>query len=178
MILTGPEIQRVMLNPTETDRIVISPFKPEHVGPNSYDVRLGDTLRVYSIGSVPLNPDDELQTAAIPVDDSGRWLLTPSVLYLGSTLEYTETFGFAPRLEGRSSIARLGVKVHLTAGFGDDGFKGHWTLEIEVTHPIYLRPGMRIAQISYQTIRGERKPYKGRYQGQPDQPVASRFHLG
>jgi dCTP deaminase len=105
------------------------------------------------------NPVDEL---AIP--PSGI-VLFPGMLYLGSTLEYTETHGFAPCIEGRSSIGRLGITTHQTAGFGDCGYCGRWTTEISVVHPVRIYAGVGFVQIVYHTIEGTPRPYAGKYQG-------------
>lgn len=172
-ILTGPEIRRRV--EVADGSIVIRPFDPACVGPNSYDVHLGDSLRVYPMGVI--DPEAATPTLEVPLDRSGRWPIIPGRVYLASTREYTETRGLAPKLEGRSSVARCGIKVHLTAGFGDDGFCGYWTLEIETTQGAYLRPGMKVAQLCYTTLVGDRQPYAGRYQHQSAQPTASRFHL-
>lgn len=93
------------------------------------------------------------------------YLLEPGTLYLGRTLEFTETHNLVPMLEGRSSIGRLGMFVHITAGFGDVGFKGYWTLEIQVIHPLRIYSGVQICQIFYHTIEGKIKEYNsGKYQ--------------
>ena len=103
-------------------------------------------------------------TEKIIIDDNG-YLLEPGRLYLGRTLEYTETYNLVPMLEGRSSIGRLGMFVHVTAGFGDVGFCGFWTLEISTIHPIRIYPGVGICQIFYHTIEGAIKEYdSGKYQ--------------
>jgi dCTP deaminase len=92
-------------------------------------------------------------------------LLEPQKLYLGRTVEYTETSGFVPMLEGRSSIGRLGLFVHITAGFGDIGFKGFWTLEIFCVQPIRIYAGVQICQIFYHSIEGDYDSYtSGKYQ--------------
>jgi dCTP deaminase len=82
------------------------------------------------------------------------WLLTPGVLYLGSTKECTAGNRYVPSIDGRSSIGRLGIRIHATAGRGDVGFEGRWTLEIDVVQPVWLEPGVRVAQISWQTVEG------------------------
>lgn len=93
-------------------------------------------------------------------------ILEPGRLYLGRTLEYTETHNLVPMLEGRSSIGRLGMFVHITAGFGDVGFKGFWTLEISVIQPLIIYPGIPICQIFYHTVTGNITEYdSGKYQG-------------
>ena len=86
-------------------------------------------------------------------------------LYLGRTLEYTKTDQFVPMLEGRSSVGRLGLFIHVTAGFGDVGFAGYWTLEMFCIHPIVIYPNVEICQIYYHTIQGEYTKYdSGKYQ--------------
>lgn len=91
-------------------------------------------------------------------------MLEPGRLYLGRTVEYTKTDGFVPMLEGRSSVGRLGVYIHVTAGFGDIGFSGYWTLEIQCVQPVRIYPGIEICQIYYHTIEGDYEKYgKGKY---------------
>ena len=111
---------------------------------------------------------------AIYTPDGGL-VLTPGILYLARTAEYTETFNCVPCIEGRSSVGRLGIDVHATAGFGDVGFCGTWTLEISVIHPVRVYPYMEICQIVYTTISADHDNYKGKYLGQVE-PVASRIH--
>lgn len=82
-------------------------------------------------------------------------MLRPGQLYLGRTMEFTQTNNLVPMLEGRSSIGRLGLFIHITAGFGDVGFKGYWTLEISCIHPVRIYPGVEICQIFYHTIAGD-----------------------
>ncbi len=91
--------------------------------------------------------------------------LLPGKLYLGRTVEYTKTNCYVPMLEGRSSIGRLGLFIHVTAGFGDVGFEGYWTLEIQCVQPIIIYPFIKICQIFYHTIEGEYETYaSGKYQ--------------
>lgn len=107
------------------------------------------------------------------------WILEPGVLYIGHTKEYTETRGYVPKIDGRSTTGRLGIFTHVTAGFGDNGFTGHWTLEITVVEPVLVYPGQRLCQLHFETIEGEQAFYgetgntSGRYQGQDD-PTAAR----
>ena len=92
-------------------------------------------------------------------------LLQPGTLYLGRTAEYTRTDEFVPMLEGRSSVGRLGMCIHATAGFGDVGFVGYWTLEIFVVQPLIIYPGVEVCQIYYHTLDGDYDPYtSGKYQ--------------
>lgn len=111
------------------------------------------------------------------------WFLYPDVLYLGTTLEFTETRGYRPVLDGRSSTGRLGAFMHITAGYGDNGFRGFWTLEIAVIEPLILYPGQRLLQISYETLEGGQSFYgetgnsSGTYQDHPAEPIASKSSL-
>ena len=96
-------------------------------------------------------------------------VLEPNRLYLGRTVEHTETKNLVPMLEGRSSIGRLGLFVHVTAGFGDVGFRGFWTLEIFCVQPIKIYPNVEICQVYYHTIEGEHENYSsGKYQNNKD----------
>ena len=95
--------------------------------------------------------------------------IQPGTLYLGRTLEFTRTENLVPMLEGRSSVGRLGMFIHITAGFGDVGFAGYWTLEISCIQPIRIYAGVSICQIFYHTIQGEFDPYRsGKYQNNAD----------
>jgi dCTP deaminase len=114
---------------------------------------------------VPLDMAAEEPTTELVIPPTGLHLW-PGVLYLGATMEYTETRGYAPKIDGRSSVGRLGKMIHVTAGFGDDGFCGDWTLEIVVVHPLTVYPGVPVCQIAFSTLEGERAPYQGQYQGQ------------
>lgn len=152
MILTGPEIEKRM-----GDDIVIEPYDPALVNPNSYNLRLHNEFLVYTNNELDMKRPNP--TEKVIAGEDGI-LLQPGRLYLGRTLEYTETRNLVPMLEGRSSIGRLGMFVHVTAGFGDVGFKGYWTLEISTIHPIRIYPGVQICQIFYHTIQGDIIEYK------------------
>lgn len=92
-------------------------------------------------------------------------MLEPGKLYLGRTIEYTKTDNYVPMLEGRSSTGRLGLFIHITAGFGDVGFAGYWTLEMFCVQPVIIYPGAQICQIYYHSIEGDYEPYSsGKYQ--------------
>ena len=100
----------------------------------------------------------------IQIPESGLEL-QPGRLYLGRTVEYTKTENLVPMLEGRSSVGRLGLFIHITAGFGDVGFAGYWTLEMFCTQPVIIYPGVEICQIYYHTIEGDFDRYtSGKYQ--------------
>lgn len=119
-----------------------------------------------------LDPKKDNETIDIEIPEDG-YVLLPGTLYLGTTEEYTETYGFIPNIDGRSSTGRLGIEIHRTAGFGDNGFKGKWTLEITVTHPVIVYPGMQIGQLYYETIDGDSSMmYNGKYQNQSDVQAA------
>lgn len=157
MILSGQEI-RAQLG----GRIVIDPFRDEQLNPNSYNLRLHDEVRVYRSRELDMRVENESDPLTIPADGL---LLEPGRLYLGRTVEYTATDGYVPMLEGRSSIGRLGLFVHITAGFGDVGFRGYWTLEMFCVQPIRVYAGVEICQVFYHTIQGDYVPYRsGKYQ--------------
>lgn len=176
-ILTGPEIDKRR----REGSIVIRPYRPEQLNPNSYDVRLAPILKCYEGGMAryengPLDPRKQSPTHDIEIGPNG-YTLYPGRLYLGSTVEYTETQNAVPKTEGKSSIGRLGIFVHVTAGLGDVGFRGYWTLELAVIEPVKVYAGMRIAQLVYHTVVGEIEPYKGRYQDNKG-VEASKLYLG
>jgi dCTP deaminase len=158
MILTGKEI----ISNINKGNIVIKPFDKSQLNPNSYKLRLHKELLVYD--SFPIDMKEKSSTAKIEIPESGL-LLNPNTLYLGRTLEYTHTENLVPMIEGRSSIGRLGMFVHITAGFGDTGFTGYWTLEISVIHPTIIYPEIEICQIFYHTVQVEITKYSsGKYQ--------------
>ncbi|MCC6274317.1 MAG: dCTP deaminase [Leptospiraceae bacterium] len=157
MILTGKEI----LKRSGKD-IIIEPWDGKLLNPNSYNLRLHNEMIVYT--RFPLDMKSPNPTEKVIIPETGI-TLEPGKLYLGRTLEYTETHNLVPMLEGRSSIGRLGMYVHVTAGFGDVGFKGFWTLEISVIHPLVIYPNVQICQIFYHTVEGDITEYKsGKYQ--------------
>lgn len=146
MILSGKEIKRRV----GTD-ISIEPFNEDQVGPNSYNLRLHRELLVYTEPVLDMKKRNNVASVIIPQDGL---VLEPRKLYLGRTIEYTKTDALVPMLEGRSSIGRLGLFIHITAGFGDVGFSGYWTLEISCIHPVRIYPGIEICQIFYHMIEG------------------------
>ena len=158
MILSGKEIEKRM-----GKDIIIEPFSQSQLNPNSYNLKLHNELLVYENMPLDIKKPNEAKQVIIP--ESGL-LLEPGKLYLGRTIEYTETHETVPMLEGRSSVGRLGLCIHVTAGFGDIGFKGFWTLEIFCVQPIIIYPFFEICQIYYHTIQGEHSKYiSGKYQG-------------
>ena len=157
MILSGKEILKQMGR-----SIKITPFDEGLINPNSYNLRLHNELLAYEERLLDMKKPNAVTKITIP--ESG-FMLEPGKLYLGRTLEYTETDSYVPMLEGRSSIGRLGMFIHVTAGFGDVGFSGYWTLEIFCVQPIIIYPGVEICQIYYHTIQGDYEKYtSGKYQ--------------
>ncbi|HOB08598.1 MAG: dCTP deaminase [Limnochordia bacterium] len=157
MILSGKEIHRNL-----NKKIFIEPFNIKQLNPNSYNLRLHNELLVYEEPVLDMKKPNKTRLITIP--ESGL-VLEPGRLYLGRTIEYTRTEGFVPMLEGRSSVGRLGLVIHVTAGFGDVGFAGYWTLEMFCVNPVKIYPGVEICQIYYHTIEGDYEPYSsGKYQ--------------
>ena len=161
MILSGKEI----INRQGND-IIIDPFNEKQVNPNSYNLKLHNELVVYDAAVLDMKKDNTETKMIIPEEGL---LLESHKLYLGRTVEYTETHNLIPMLEGRSSVGRLGLFVHVTAGFGDVGFKGYWTLEIFCVQPIKIYPSIEICQIFYHSIDGDYDSYEGgKYQANKD----------
>ena len=157
MILSGKKIRQLL-----GSEIVTEPFDEDQLNPNSYNLRLHNELMVYENDVLDMKTENRGRTIPIPVDG---FQLEPFKLYLGRTVEYTKTDGYVPMLEGRSSVGRLGLFVHVTAGFGDVGFAGFWTLEMFCVHPIRIYPNVEVCQIYYHTIDGDYEPYSsGKYQ--------------
>ncbi|MDP4710764.1 MAG: dCTP deaminase [Saprospiraceae bacterium] len=152
MILSDKKI----LESIERGEIVIEPFDRKNLGTNSYDVHLGKTLAIYKDHILDARKHNPIEYLEIP--DNG-FVLHPNTLYLGVTLEYTETHNAVPFLEGKSSVGRLGIDIHATAGKGDVGFCNTWTLEISCTHPVRVYAGMPIGQLIYFKVDGEIEHY-------------------
>lgn len=223
-MLTGREI----LKQVKKGNIHIDPFDESQLNPNSYNLRLGKELAIYSRGStdrvydlqnlsksnphvitgitetdpgfysmdvkadndnnyimecplmynsvldpISMNKDNELIRFEIP--ETG-YVLQPGVLYLGRTVEHTYTDKYIPMINGRSSGGRLGISIHICAGFGDIGFDGTWTLEITAVEPVIIFPNTEIAQVCYFTPVGNTKmQYNGRYNKQVA-ATGSRFY--
>lgn len=132
--------------------IVIEPFDRKFLGSNSYDVHLGEHLAIYKDSILDAKKHNTIEHFVIPEEG---YVLQPGVLYLGVTLEYTETHAHVPFLEGKSSTGRLGIDIHATAGKGDVGFCNTWTLEISCVHPVRIYAGMPIGQLIYFPLLGE-----------------------
>src|SRR3954469_7991829 len=161
MILSGHEI-RARLG-TE---INIDPFDEQNLNPNSYNLTLHNEVITYEEVVLDMRKPNRTRRMIIPPEGL---LLKPNQLYLGRTVERTETKTCVPMIEGRSSVGRLGLFVHITAGFGDVGFCGFWTLEMFAVQPIRIYPGVPICQIFYHEIRGEFTEYQSdKYQHNRD----------
>ncbi|MFT4754596.1 MAG: dCTP deaminase [Salibacteraceae bacterium] len=157
MILSGKEIKRQL-----GTGINIQPFNDSQLNPNSYNLSLFEELLTYDNPILDMKTPNPTTRLTIPEEGL---LLEPHKLYLGRTNEHTATDKFVPMLEGRSSIGRLGLFIHVTAGFGDVGFSGYWTLEIFCVQPIRIYPNVEICQIFYHSIEGDYDLYtSGKYQ--------------
>lgn len=171
MILTDKEI----LKNIEEGSILVEPFKLESLGSNSYDVHLGKYMAVYASRTLDAKARNEIEEFLIPEEGLE---LQPGTLYLGVTEEYTETHKHVPFLEGKSSVGRLGIDIHATAGKGDIGFCNTWTLEISCIMPVRVYAGMPIGQLIYFEVRGEvehayNKKKNAKYTQRTLKPVAS-----
>ena len=148
MILTDLAILKAM----EEGDILVEPYNRDCLGTNSYDVHLSKYLACYIDDVIDAKKHNQVEHFEIADDGI---VLQPGKTYLGSTLEYTETRSFVPFLEGKSSVGRLGIDIHATAGKGDVGFCNHWTLEISVSQPVRVYAGMPISQLIYFKVEGE-----------------------
>lgn len=152
MILSDKEI----LKSIEEGKIVIEPFRQDCLGTNSYDVHLGKHLAVYTERELDARKHNTIRHFEIPIEG---FVMMPGILYLGVTEEYTETHHTVPFLEGKSSIGRLGIDIHATAGKGDVGFCNTWTLELSCVQPVRIYAGMPIGQLIYFKVDGNIKHY-------------------
>ena len=148
MILSDKKI----LEAIETGQIVVEPFRRECLGTNSYDVHLSKFLAVYENHELDAKQHNTIKEVVIPEEG---FVIQPGILYLGVTEEYTETHHSVPFLEGKSSVGRLGIDIHATAGKGDVGFCNTWTLEISCTQAVRVYGGMPIGQLIYFAVAGD-----------------------
>ncbi|MCR5889609.1 dCTP deaminase [Hymenobacter sp. J193] len=171
MILTDQQI----LTEIEQGNIVIEPYDRSCLGTNSYDVHLGRYLATYRDAVLDARKHNEIDVFEIPEEG---FVLQPGMLYLGVTEEYTESHAHVPFLEGKSSVGRLGIDIHATAGKGDIGFCNTWTLEISVSMPVRVYHLMPVGQLIYFTVQGSvenfynRKP-NAKYNERTVKPVES-----
>ncbi|HYH59991.1 MAG TPA: dCTP deaminase [Thermoleophilaceae bacterium] len=179
---------RTIRQEIEAGRIVIDPFEPSNVQPSSVDVRVDRLFRVFQNhrrGIIDVREQMEDLTELVTTDGDEPFILHPGEFVLGQTLErVTLPDDLVARLEGKSSLGRLGLLIHSTAGFVDSGFSGNLTLELSnvANLPITIYHGMPIGQISFMRMDGPvERPYGSgdagsKYQGQ-DEPTPSRFYL-
>ena len=182
MILSDRSIRKAL----ESGRIVIDPLEEGAVQPSSVDLRLGSSFRVFrnhTLGHIDVKQDLSDLTTLLKADPDDPFILHPGEFVLGATLERVRLADdLVARLEGKSSLGRLGLLIHSTAGFVDPGFDGQLTLELSnvANLPITLYPGMRIGQISFQEMTSPADtPYGSgelgsKYHGQQG-PVPSRY---
>ena len=171
MILTDQQI----LQEIESGNIVIEPYNRSCLGTNSYDVHLGKYLAIYKDEILDARKHNEINVFEIPEEG---YVLRPDTLYLGVTHEYTESHAHVPFLEGKSSVGRLGIDIHATAGKGDVGFCNTWTLEISVTQPVRIYYMMPIGQLIYFVVKGDIENYynkkdNAKYNSRTEVPVES-----
>lgn len=185
-------VDKTIQEEIQNKNIVITPYNPDYLGTNSYDLTLHNKILVYEfplwkrvlkfigIDLCHVNPKVKNNTKEIIIPETG-YTLKKNQLYIASTVEYTETLNHIPKLEGKSSLGRLGLFIHVTAGYGDVGFKGQWTLELYPTESIKVYPNMKICQISY--IEASDKPLRdygqkpdAKYQNQKE-ATASKYEL-
>lgn len=173
MMLSGPRIEGEYY----AGNIIIDPFCPSRVGPNSYDLTLFPELKVYD--DLVLDARACNSASSVFIEERG-YRLDPGRVYIAQTNEMVgvperSTRGIVPGIEGRSSVGRLGLDIHATAGFGDDGFVGRWTLELSVKQSLRIYPNMPIAQAYFIYLEGDRRPYRGSYQGQEGPTISELF---
>lgn len=171
MILSDTRI----LEEIDKGTIKVIPYDRASLGTNSYDVHLGSTLAQYVDEVLDAKEHNKIAYFEIPAEG---FVLQPHHFYLGVTHEYTETHAHVPFLEGKSSTGRLGIDIHATAGKGDVGFCGNWTLEISCKQPVRIYAGMPIGQLIYFPVDGEvevkyNNKANAKYSGQPNKPIES-----
>ncbi len=171
MILSDQEI----LAEIQKGTILIEPYRADCMGSNSYDVHLAKYLAVYEEDILDARKHNRIREMEIPEEG---FVLLPGKLYLGVTEEYTETHAHVPFLEGKSSVGRLGIDIHATAGKGDVGFCNTWTLEISVSQPVRVYAGMPIGQLIYFEVRGQvenlyNRKQNAKYTTRTNKPVES-----
>lgn len=158
MILTGPRIQEEVSKGT----ISIHPFTPSQINPNSYDFRLHNTLVTYTEPTLDVSLNNPTSSLAIPAEGL---CLVPNRVYLGATTEFMGSAHFVPIIRGKSSLARLGLFIHMTADLIDLGDPQRWTLQLHVVQPLKIYPGMLVGQVTFWQPLGERIMYDGKYRG-------------
>ena len=169
MILTGDEIKRAVA----AGEIVIDPFDPRRVGPNSYDFSLGNRCKTYKSYQLDSGCDNETVDLSIGLDGL---VVTPSRVFLVNTHERMGSTHFVPIIRGRSSTGRLGLFIDITADLIDVGSINQWTLQLHAILPTRIYPGMIIGQVTFWVVKGEISPYHGKYE-RLESPVPSLSYL-
>jgi dCTP deaminase len=165
-ILSGPEIERRVAS----GDIQINPYDRKRVNPSSYDLTLGPQVKIYNRGSGEAGTIDTRKPSPdawkeVIIGSEGL-VLYPGVGYLMHSIEWIRTDKFVGCIDGKSTLGRLFISVHQTAGYVDCGFDGQYTLEvIAAVFPVRVYAGMPIAQVRFHTVHGVVRLYKGRYVG-------------
>jgi len=167
MILSGLRIKEKV----REKKIIIDPFSLEQINPNSYNFRLGKTLKVYKNFLIDSKKENKTKTILIPPEG---YVLQPNILYLGHTEEIMGSKHYVPIIRGRSSIGRIGLFVHITADLIDIGSINQWTLQMHCVQPVRIYAGMLIGQVTFWKIEGDVILYNGKYQGSRG-PIASKI---
>lgn len=154
MLLSGLEIEKNL-----NKNIIIKPFNKEQLNTNSYNITLDKNLVIYNEEVLDMKKDNNFRNIVIPPEGM---IIYPGKIYLGKTKEYTETYSFVPSIEGRSSIGRLGINIHASSPYGNEGFKGFWTLEISCIQPVRIYANIHIGQIYYHLLQGETISYNSK----------------
>ena len=158
MILTGSKISEEV----KKHKITIIPFNKNQVNPNSYNFRLGNTIKVYKEKLLDVRKINKFETITIPEDGM---VLYPDKLYLGHTEEIMGSEHYVPIIRGRSSIGRVGLFIHITADLIDIGSINQWTLQMHAVQPVKIYPYMLIGQVTFWDVVGDIVLYNGKYQG-------------
>lgn len=169
MILTGKEIGKEW----QAGRIDIQPFSQTQLNPNSYDFRLGTIIKTYT--NYILDPKVSNPVSLFTIPSEGL-VLQPGRIYLGHTLEIIGSDYYVPIIRAKSSVARLGLFIHVTADLIDIGSHGQFTLQLNPVQPVRVYPNMLIGQVTFWTVMGEITLYQGKYQGSSG-PIESKIHL-
>jgi len=156
MILTGNEIKKQV----NLKKIHIYPFDEESLNPNSYNFRLGDTLKIYTGKLLDSVKQNKFRIVKIPKEG---FILEPGQLYLGHTIEEMGSDFYVPIMQARSSVGRLGLYIYLNSGLGDLGFKNQWTLELHSIHRLKVYPRMKVGQMLFWKPKGKITLYSGKY---------------
>ncbi|PZG45878.1 dCTP deaminase [Spongiactinospora gelatinilytica] len=158
MILTGAEITRQH----EQGRITIDPFATGQVNPNSYNFRLGPTIKTYTSDILDVARPNPVRTLTI---GANGLVLQPDRIYLGHTVEVMGSDHYVPIIRARSSVARLGLFVHVTADLIDIGSHNQWTLQLHAVQPLRVYANLLIGQVTFWRVHGDITLYDGKYQG-------------